>query len=127
MEVREGVVVFVSRRDELILGVLDSVTDVEGVFDTDEEALTVLVLYTVLETTILFDTLTVLVDVLLCNVDLVSVTELEGVLDCFVDIVSDNEQSGEDDSFTDILKVGVTELNIDFVIEGLAEELIVLL
>jgi len=126
VEVTDGVAVFVLRGDELILEVLDTVTDVEDVFDTDEEALTVFVLRTVLEGAGLRDTLTVAVDVLLGRDVRVIVVEIEGVFDSLVEADSVTERIDDHDGRADPLIEGERELQALLVIYGLVEGLIVI-
>jgi len=109
VEVTEVLAVFVGLWDEVILELLDPVTDVEGVFEVDEELLTVPVLATVLDMIALRDTLPVLLDVLLCDVEPVIVAELDGVLDCLAEAVSDHERSGDNVGSADILSGPDTE------------------
>ena len=116
MEVTEGVAVFVERGDELILELLDSVADVEGVLEFEEEADTVFVLTTVFEFLTVFVTLPVLVDVLLDEGEPVLVAVLEGVLDCLEEADSVIERRDEADLYADIVKAGDTELLADIVI-----------
>lgn len=122
VEVTEGVAVFVLSPDELILPLLDTVAEVEDVFDTDDEALTVDVLYILIEVTGLRDLVDKLVDVLLCRADRVIVVELEGVLDALADIVTDAERREVVDERADIVKEEDTELHELFVGKGLIEE-----
>ena len=126
VEVTDGVAVFVLRPDKLILPLLDTVPDVEEVFDTDEEALTVDVLYIVIEVTGVRDLVDLLVDVLLGRADRVIVVELEGLFDSLAETVSDLEPNGEREGWADKLMVGERELQALFVIYGLVEGLIVI-
>jgi hypothetical protein len=125
VEVTDGVAVFVLRGDALILEVLDTVTDVEDVFDTDEEELTVLVLAIVLVITALRDTLIVPVDVLLGRAVRVIVVELDGLLESLAETVSDLEPN-EGDRRADKVILGERELQALIVIYGLVEGLIVI-
>ena len=126
VEVTDGVAVFVLRPDKLILPLLDTVPDVEEVFDTDEDALTVDVLYIVIEVTGLRDLVDLLVDVLLGRADRVIVVELEGLLESLAEPVSDLEPNGDREVRADKLMVGERELEALFVIYGLVEGLIVI-
>jgi len=116
VEVTDGVAVFVLSPDKLILGLLDTVADVEDVFDTLDEEVIVFVLYILIEVTGLRDIVDLLVDVLLGRADRVIVVELEEVLEGCGDNVPEEERSGDCDERPDILKVGDRELEGDFVI-----------
>lgn len=126
VEVTGGVGVFVCIRDEVILGLLDSDAEADEVFDTDEEALTVIVLYIVIDFTGVRDIVEALVDVLLCELDRVSVVELEDVLDCIGDNVTDGERNDVNDGRADTLREEDTELLADSVIKELTVGLAVL-
>lgn len=126
VEVTEGVGVFVCIRDEVILGLLDSDAEADEVFDTDEEALTVIVLYIVIDFTGVRDIVEALVDVLLCELDRVSVVELEDVLDRIGDNVTDGERNDVNDGRADTLREEDTELLADSVIKELTVGLAVL-
>ena len=123
VEVTELLAVFVVRTDELILGLLESLIDAVELFDTDEEALTVIDLYIVIEGTVVRDMVEALVDVLLCRLERVIVVELEDVLDCIGDNDDDTEPSGVNDARADILTAEDTDLEGLFVIALVAEAL----